>query len=124
MRLGPPIVAMGRTHPQRGEAAAQVTPAARAPVHRLPGTRRQGDGEVLGADRLMLGIPALKLGSAPFTRLGRQGTASWRPDAKRGLHAQDIAQGHGAQRRAESMPYAASPSPTPGGSPSASARRI
>src|SRR3954464_2036729 len=60
MRLGPPIVAMGRTHPHRGEAPAQVTPAARAPTHRLPGTRRQGQGEVLGADRLMLGIPTLE----------------------------------------------------------------
>ena len=54
MRLGPPIIAMGRAHPQRGEAPAQVTPAARAPPHRLPGTRRQGESEVLGADRLML----------------------------------------------------------------------
>src|SRR6186997_545518 len=49
MRLGPPIVTMRRTHPQRGEAPAQVTPATRAPTHRLPGTRRQGDSEVLGA---------------------------------------------------------------------------
>ena len=68
MRLGPPIVAMGRTHPHRGEAPAQVTSAARTPTHRLPGTRRQGDGEVLGADRLMLGIAALELGPAPFAR--------------------------------------------------------
>src|SRR3954463_1588129 len=89
MRLRPPIIAMGRTHPHRGEAPAQVTPAARAPTHRLPGTRRQGESEILGADRLMLGIPALELGPAPLARLGRQG--SRRPDAKRGLHAQDIA---------------------------------
>src|SRR5690349_22350014 len=68
MRLGPPVVTMGWTHPHRGEAPAQVTPAARAPTHRLPGTWRQGDGEVLGADRLMLGIPALELGPAPFAR--------------------------------------------------------
>jgi hypothetical protein len=45
----------------------------------------------------MLGIPALEL--APLARLGRQG--SRRPDAKGGLHTQDIAQGHGGQRRAE-----------------------
>src|SRR5688500_15940616 len=87
MRLGPPIIAMGRTHPHRGEAPAQVTSAALAPTHRLPGTRRQGDSEVLGADWLMLGIPALELGPAPRARLGRQGTASRWPDAKRGLHA-------------------------------------
>src|SRR3954465_11901823 len=68
MRLGPPVVAMGRAHPQRGEAPAQVTSAARAPTHRLPGTGRQGDGEVLGADRLMFGIPALKLWPAPLPR--------------------------------------------------------
>src|SRR5688572_12082948 len=43
MRLGPPIIAMGRTHPHRGEAPAQVTPATRAPTHRLPGTRRQSE---------------------------------------------------------------------------------
>src|SRR4051794_33404504 len=61
MRFGPPVVAMGRTHPHRGEAPAQVTPATRAPTHRLPGTRRQSESEVLGADRLMLGIPALEL---------------------------------------------------------------
>src|SRR6478672_11467238 len=101
MRLGPPIIAMGRTHPHRGEAPAQVTSAALAPPHRLPGTRRQGESEVLGADRLMLGIPALELGPAPLARLGRQGTASRRPDAKGGLHTQDIAQGQGSQRRAE-----------------------
>src|ERR687889_2609182 len=65
MRLSPPVVTMRRTHPHRGEAPAQVTPAARAPTHRLPGTRRQGKSEVLGADRLMLGIPALELGPAP-----------------------------------------------------------
>src|SRR4051794_18122307 len=79
MRLGPPIIAMGWTHPHRGEAPAQVTPAALAPTHRLPGTRRQGDGEVLGADRLMLGISTLAPLARP--RLGRQGTASRRPDA-------------------------------------------
>jgi hypothetical protein len=45
----------------------------------------------------MLGIPALE--PAPLARLGRQG--SRRPDAKGGLHTQDIAQGHGGQRRAE-----------------------
>ena len=73
MRLGPPVVAMGRTHPHRGEAPAQVTPAARAPTHRLPGTRRQGEGEVLGADRLMLGIPALELGPAPLPDHGLGG---------------------------------------------------
>src|SRR5689334_14919923 len=66
MRLGPPVVTMGRTHPHRGEAPAQVTPAARTPAHRLPGTRRQGDSEVPGADRLMLGIAALELGPAPL----------------------------------------------------------
>src|SRR3954447_10201431 len=60
MRLGPPIIAMGRAHPHRGETPAQVTPAALAPPHRLPGTRRQGESEVLGADRLMLGIPTLE----------------------------------------------------------------
>src|SRR6188508_1985172 len=101
MRLGPPVVTMRRTHPHRGEAPAQVTSAALAPTHRLPGTRRQGDSEVLGADRLMLGIPALELGSAPLARLGRQGTASRRPDAKGGLHTQDIAQGQGSQGGAE-----------------------
>src|SRR3954466_14467062 len=40
MRLGPANIAMGGAHPQRGEAPTQVTPAARAPTHRLPGTRR------------------------------------------------------------------------------------
>src|SRR4051794_6234123 len=104
MRLGPPIIAMGGAHPHRGEAPAQVTSAARTPTHRLPGTRWQGDGEVLGADRLMLGIAALELGPAPLARLGRQRTASRWPDAERGLHTQDIAQGQGGQRRAESTP--------------------
>src|SRR6187455_1117372 len=39
MRFGPPVVAMGWAHPHRGEAPAPVPPAARAPAHRLPGTR-------------------------------------------------------------------------------------
>src|SRR3954471_4751583 len=65
MRLAPPIIAMGRAHPQRGEAPAQLTTlAALTPAHRLPGARRQGESEVLGTDRLMRVIAALERGPA------------------------------------------------------------
>src|SRR3954468_13128152 len=82
MRLAPPIVAMGRAHPHRGEAPAQhTTLAALTPAHRLPGARRQGESEVLGTDRLMRVIAALERGppSLARPRLGRQGAASRRP---------------------------------------------
>ena len=45
MRLGPPIIAMGRTHPHRGEAPAQVTSAA------LPATSPSARHSAAGSRR-------------------------------------------------------------------------
>src|SRR5215218_5637470 len=57
VRLGPPVVAVRRPHSHGDEAPLQFAAAAFPPAYRLPSARWQGQGEILGSDRLVLGIP-------------------------------------------------------------------
>src|SRR5688572_121815 len=62
VRLSTPVVAVRRPHPHGSKAPLQLAASAFPPAHRLPSARRQSQGEILGGDRLVLGIPAPQLG--------------------------------------------------------------
>src|SRR5215212_7520950 len=54
VRLGTPVVAVRRPHPHGSKAPLQRAASAFPPAHCPPGARRQGEGEILGSDRLVL----------------------------------------------------------------------
>ena len=92
VRLGTPVVAVRRPHPH---AAKRPSSAPLLPSRQLPSARRsrQGQAEILGSDRLVLGIPAPQC-------LGGTGRARGL-DAEAGIHPQHVDQGQLAKGGAE-----------------------
>ena len=94
VRFASPIVAMRRPDAHRGKARGQRRVRALAPGDRTPRLNREALGQLQGRDRFVLRIPAPQLGRPAHTapRFGRQRLLARRPQAERGLHADDIAQ--------------------------------
>ena len=67
-RLGPPIVAMCRPHPNPGKARCQRSGGSLAPRNYLPACLGQVERERLDTDRTVLGVAAHELGATAATR--------------------------------------------------------
>src|SRR6266851_8423232 len=75
-RLGPPIIAMRRPHPNPGKARRQRSRRSFAPGNHLPACLGQVERERLDADRTVLCIAARELGWAAAPDLGRGGSGA------------------------------------------------
>src|SRR3954451_13859675 len=71
-RLAPPLVTMGRPHPNPVEARDQRARTSLAPENRLPAFRRQAERKRLDANRTVLGVAAHQLRATAATRPGQR----------------------------------------------------